>query len=775
MDYIELAERLKQISKFLDEGKNLISEEKISEFQNSAMDIEGRLEDIMKEGRLLRLGIVGEVKAGKSSFLNALLFDGKDILPKAPTPMTAALTRIKYNDVPQAKVVFYNKNDWDAVKVNAQKYNETLEKLYKEYCEKYDEKVKERSKKSFAAQFQNHDTLKKMYPESFAAQFQNQNNVSPVHAKKTIEEFEKDQKDNIPLEYSSCKELLDMTQSNALDVSQYLGEEEIIRGDGSDGVSFLKELDQYVGANGKFTSIVKYTELQMNNPMLEGIEVIDTPGLNDPIRSRGRTTQKFLLECDAVFIVGYCGQFLGADDMSLILSSLPDEGINNAVLIGSKFDSAIRQYPVKNALSFKTAYLGTKKNCEDQARENLNNCNVNSRNERLITQLRKSLPPMCVSSVAYSAARQMQDNEPLGKEERFLVEKFNQYPDFTADVKTLLDLSNIIDVKDYVFEKTKAEKKAIISDRIATLIESQKGKFLGLLEDISIQVKNNQSDLKKYDLDQLEDRIESLKEKLDSVRIVVRSLFQNAGAESRRTIEDIIVDIGLEMKNHLDIEVLTSSETKHHSSTSGILFWKKTDHWDEIITTHTVEVNDVQDNITAYFDSCHNIINANFKKLLKIDQLKNSVKEAVLSAFEQNDRDFDENRIILPLEGALNRITIPQMSLDKQKYLEYLDSITVNITENGAVKNEHIPELKKAQNQAFLKVSKDIVEYLRQEAQNIDNSLQGESATFIDDIVGQLEENMKKVQDMLQNKQENLQKFDEFNEKLKECKNLIQG
>ena len=74
-----------------------------------------------------------------------------------------------------------------------------------------------------------------------------------------------------------------------------------------------------------------------------------------------------------------------------------------------------------------------------------------------------------------------------------------------------------------------------------------------------------------------------------------------------------------------------------------------------------------------------------------------------------------------------------------------------------------------------MKVSNDIIEYLRQEAQNIDNSLQGESATFIDDIVGQLEENMKKVQDMLQNKQENLQKFDEFNEKLKECKNLIQG
>ena len=50
-----------------------------------------------KEG-VLRIGIVGQVKAGKSSFINALLFDGNDILPKASTPMTAALTVIKYSE-----------------------------------------------------------------------------------------------------------------------------------------------------------------------------------------------------------------------------------------------------------------------------------------------------------------------------------------------------------------------------------------------------------------------------------------------------------------------------------------------------------------------------------------------------------------------------------------------------------------------------------------------------------------------------------------------------
>ena len=46
--------------------------------------------------RDLQIGIVGRVKAGKSSLLNALLFSGESILPKAPTPMTAALTILSY-------------------------------------------------------------------------------------------------------------------------------------------------------------------------------------------------------------------------------------------------------------------------------------------------------------------------------------------------------------------------------------------------------------------------------------------------------------------------------------------------------------------------------------------------------------------------------------------------------------------------------------------------------------------------------------------------------
>ena len=46
------------------------------------------------ENRDLTIAIVGRVKSGKSSFLNALVFNGESILPQAATPMTAALTFI---------------------------------------------------------------------------------------------------------------------------------------------------------------------------------------------------------------------------------------------------------------------------------------------------------------------------------------------------------------------------------------------------------------------------------------------------------------------------------------------------------------------------------------------------------------------------------------------------------------------------------------------------------------------------------------------------------
>ena len=69
---------LEEVGAELDAGSELINggkqNDKISEFQAGAKQIRQELERVEEDGRVMRLGIVGEVKAGKTTFLNSLLF-----------------------------------------------------------------------------------------------------------------------------------------------------------------------------------------------------------------------------------------------------------------------------------------------------------------------------------------------------------------------------------------------------------------------------------------------------------------------------------------------------------------------------------------------------------------------------------------------------------------------------------------------------------------------------------------------------------------------------
>ena len=90
-----------------------------SEYEEQRVELE-------KEGRLLKIGILGRVKAGKSSLLNAILFKGEDILPKAATPMTAALSVLEYSDTLGFEAEFYDEADLATIKKDALKYEEFL-------------------------------------------------------------------------------------------------------------------------------------------------------------------------------------------------------------------------------------------------------------------------------------------------------------------------------------------------------------------------------------------------------------------------------------------------------------------------------------------------------------------------------------------------------------------------------------------------------------------------------------------------------------------------
>ena len=75
--------------------------------------------DFYRENRKLNIGVVGQVKAGKSSFLNTLLFNGQEILPKAATPKTATLTKMEYAEENVILIEYYSPEEWDVLTDNA--------------------------------------------------------------------------------------------------------------------------------------------------------------------------------------------------------------------------------------------------------------------------------------------------------------------------------------------------------------------------------------------------------------------------------------------------------------------------------------------------------------------------------------------------------------------------------------------------------------------------------------------------------------------------------
>lgn len=77
------------------------------------------LDNFAKENRYLDVAVLGQFKAGKSSFLNSFL--GQPLLPTGSIPVTSVITRIKYGQEIQAVVTFSTGNSQkiDVAEINS--------------------------------------------------------------------------------------------------------------------------------------------------------------------------------------------------------------------------------------------------------------------------------------------------------------------------------------------------------------------------------------------------------------------------------------------------------------------------------------------------------------------------------------------------------------------------------------------------------------------------------------------------------------------------------
>lgn len=431
--------------------------------------------ELEKAGRLLKIGILGRVKAGKSSFLNALIFNGESILPKAATPMTAALTVLEYAKTPSLSVDFYSDEDLSRIETLAKEFESELEK-------NTDAKINELKDKALSKG-------------------------------KEIDELELKEK----ARKSALQELKGVQESiyacyqqyQQISQSQVSASEREANKDFQGSLSEIRaKLKDYVGSSGKFMPFTKSITLRLDNEFLKDVQIIDTPGLNDPVPSRSARTNEILRECDAVLVLSPAGQFMDQNDVILVRKLAGS--VARIFVIASKGDSELYgSEKDKNGGILNAVFEGIQNTLERSKNNALQKADVEN---NVLQRALKEKMIVCAGICAGIVAKM---GENLDEMEIHTLNRLKEeYPNDFQGEKMWENLSKLANIEalNAVFAELKKDKELILQERISGFLQSNDKALNAYKEALQDRVRQRIDALQKVDIDGLKARASALQE-----------------------------------------------------------------------------------------------------------------------------------------------------------------------------------------------------------------------------------------------------------------------
>lgn len=502
------------------------------------------LDSFAEQGRVLRIGIIGRVKAGKSSMLNALLFNGNDILPKAATPMTAALTIMEYSENVSAEVDFFTQQDIDEIKVKYDLFQKAL-----------DSKVKEK-------ELENAERIKKKKGvNSLSAEEQQE------CRNKAKSQAEREMKDDPSFasydQYCRIKEsgksLSDLEQYRTISAGSV---EELMNG----------VLNQFVGSSGAFMPFTKSVTLHIPEKGLQGLQIIDTPGINDPVTSRGERTNQLLQHCDVVLIVSPSGQFLSSEDTDLMHQVTTKEGTQQAYLIASQVDNQLFGSESQGLSDPIHVLERISDNLTKHARNVLAKQVQEYPSMKVAADKLSKNNVICSSSVAFSMQQRFDEQHTWDANLQHVWRNLNQkFPDVFSHEElaknALNQLANIHQIHQIVSEVT-ANKEQILAQRRIDFENGKRTALQGYLKAWAELINEQIHQIQHADVDELRKQEAELKKQQATIDANVGGVY-----------DDLISDIKLNLSKQLKDKL--KSEMRRFDSVSDNAQGSETEYYEE--------------------------------------------------------------------------------------------------------------------------------------------------------------------------------------------------
>jgi hypothetical protein len=454
-------------------------------------DLEKAFSQLVEESRLLQIGVVGRVKAGKSSLLNALIFDGHAILPRAATPMTAALTTLTHGDTFGAEVQFYSAADRENIEQNALRYEQRLREEKSRAIETLRQRRQRNGQHVEDEQF--HTDVEKTARRAL----QGEHALAAAH----------DQWQSIRSSNVDFKSLDALGRLQAPDVQ-----------------SLAAQLLEYVGVGGNYMPLTKSVDIFLPLDSLRNVRIVDTPGLNDPVQSREERTTALLKSCDVVFIVSPAGQFLSEQDIEMMSRITQKEGVQELVLIASQVDNQLygsdtRQPTLQGSLDKITQTLSVHM-VDTLQRLKVQHPEIGATFDNLIQQGAGKV--LHTSGMCHSLSVRFDQQNDWDSGERKAWENLQaNYPDFfTSDnaerCRGNLDLLANTAALRAVLDNVRAQKDRIIDQRREELIRAKSTALEAFRTDLLNFTQAKYQEIRNADIEDLK----AQRRKLDSLMVV---------------------------------------------------------------------------------------------------------------------------------------------------------------------------------------------------------------------------------------------------------------
>ncbi|WP_367700436.1 dynamin family protein [Helicobacter pylori] len=730
-------------------------------------ELEKTLKEMQAEDRDLKVGIIGRVKAGKSSLLNALIFEGVEVLPKAATPMTASLTVLKYADTLSAQVEFYSPKDIAELENEHARYEREFQRMVGEEVKKQKQKQKQRLLDRAKEGFKNlgNKLNRNKNPEAAPKErvLSDEEILEKARriAKNTLNEDTK-----LVSSYDQYKKMKKSGSLNTENLDPHIQ------------ANSLEELNQkllqFVGADGKFMPCTKAVQISLNNPNLKDLEVIDTPGINDPIVSREERTKALLKDCDVVFVISPSNQFLTDSDMSLFDRVSNKEGLQEIYFVASQADSAVLSMSEveKSRQHLPTAFENAQKALSSQLNSIMGALIENYPNQREVFEKAIKNGVILASGVCFSMYKDFKNqaswerNQKTEEYHNALQNLKDAYPDAFNSVdkskESLLLLSNMGAIEERL-EKAAQRKEEIISQKLQDYAQSQANNLHSLIAQLLQDLEEEKKRVKNADMGAIKKQIE-----------VYEKLSGNIEIEFKEAYEEFILHfinnnrVGLDetlTKAIQKASALAQNEEKEERYTERVeqggawgsfkrnfLWWTDDDAgYDEVERTRaTIKAGAVVDYLIEMHEICEKALNDSVGSF-KIG-FRKELYDKVLPVLREiiNDDDLIDE---VAFKKSVHAVT------DKIKFEEF--SYTLPSEIRGKTGN-----LKGYEANTFIQSVGNYVRNFESEAKkDVKGYIQGlrealERQNFASDTLKKLQKDMQNLHNQAQNKEQSIAQLD---------------